>query len=98
LTTSFMLWRNAPARTGDERRVKRQIEENIIYAAGLLGHFVTDAAQPLHTTVAGNGWSPRLPNPKGYLGRDIHKRFESDYVNAAIEERDFAPLVPATAR
>lgn len=93
LTVRFMMWRKAGARTAEERRIRRQIEQNIIYVAGQLGHFVTDVGMPLHTSVHGNGWRADLPNPNGYTGQGIHARFESDYVNAAIEERDFAPLV-----
>ena len=93
LTNGFMRWRNARTRTPVERRIRRQIEENVIYTAGLLGHFVTDTAQPLHTTVHVNGWSPRVPNPRGFVGKDIHPRFELTYVNAALEEADFASLL-----
>jgi len=93
LTSGFMLWRLAPAHTAVERRIKRQIEQNVLYSAGILAHFVTDTAQPLHTTLSTNGWSPRLPNPRGFVGENIHSRFETTYVDAAIEERDFAPLV-----
>ena len=35
-----------------------------IYAMGILGHYVGDCAQPLHTTDKFNGWTG--PNPKGY--------------------------------
>jgi hypothetical protein len=37
---------------------------DIIYAMGVIGHYVGDAAQPLHTTVHHNGWVGR--NPNGY--------------------------------
>jgi hypothetical protein len=92
LTVSFMMWRNAKSRTPADKRIKRQIEQNVIHAAGLLAHFVTDTAMPLHTTISGNGWSPRIPNPKHYTGVDVHKRFEVDYVNT-LEEKDFEKLV-----
>lgn len=97
LAVNFMLWRHAPETTATERRIKRQIEQNIIHIAGLLSHFVTDTGQPLHTTRHVNGWNPETPNPKGYAGRDIHRRFETDFVRAAIEQKDFAELVPKTA-
>jgi len=38
--------------------------EDAIYAMGILGHYVGDSAQPLHTTNKFNGWTG--PNPKGY--------------------------------
>jgi hypothetical protein len=97
LTNGFLHWRNAGNTTTVERRVKRQIEQNIIHAAGRLAHFVTDTAQPLHTSVSTNGWSPRVPNPRHFVGENIHARFETSYVNAAIEERDFQALVGPVA-
>jgi hypothetical protein len=97
LTNGFMYWRNARAGTASERRVKRQIEQNILYSAGMLAHFVTDTAQPLHTSIATNGWPATLPNPHHFVGEGIHQRFETFYVNATIEEGDFQPLVGPVA-
>jgi hypothetical protein len=37
---------------------------NIVYAMGIIGHYVADGAQPLHTTVHHNGWDGE--NPQGY--------------------------------
>jgi hypothetical protein len=37
---------------------------NAIYVMGILGHYVGDCAQPLHTTIHHNGWIG--PNPNGY--------------------------------
>jgi hypothetical protein len=93
LTVNFILWRRAPEATDTERRIKRQIEQNIIHIAGLLSHFVTDTGQPLHTTFHVDGWSSQAPNPNGYVGKSIHRRFETDYVRNAIEEQDFERLV-----
>src|ERR1017187_912192 len=39
-------------------------EQAALFYAGWLGHYVGDAAQPLHTTVKFNGWVG--PNPNGY--------------------------------
>jgi len=39
-------------------------EQDVIYAMGILGHYVGDCAQPLHTTDKFNGWTG--PNPNGY--------------------------------
>lgn len=95
LTVNFMLWRKAPEDTEVLRRVKRQIEQNIIHIAGLLSHFITDTAQPLHTTVHVLGWAPHVPNPNGYTpeGDGIHGRFETTFVERALEESDFEQLV-----
>jgi len=38
--------------------------EDIIYTMGVLGHYVGDSAQPLHTTDKFNGWTG--PNPNGF--------------------------------
>jgi hypothetical protein len=39
-------------------------QANILYVMGVLGHYVGDCAQPLHTTKHHNGWVG--DNPKGY--------------------------------
>lgn len=39
-------------------------QQNIIYLMGVMGHFVGDASQPLHTTRHFNGWVG--PNPQNY--------------------------------
>ena len=42
-------------------------QANIIYVMGVMGHFVGDGSQPLHTTVHFNGWVGE--NPKSYTTR-----------------------------
>ena len=54
-------------------------EANILFYAGWLGHYVGDAANPLHTTIYYNGWVG--PNPNHYTTAHIHWPFESDMVN-----------------
>ena len=39
-------------------------QQNVIYLMGLMGHFVGDATQPLHTTKHHHGWVGK--NPFGY--------------------------------
>ena len=39
-------------------------QADIIYVMGVMGHYVGDGSQPLHTTVHFNGWVG--DNPKGY--------------------------------
>jgi len=39
-------------------------QADIVYVMGVMGHFVGDGSQPLHTTVHFNGWVGE--NPKGY--------------------------------
>ena len=39
-------------------------QANALYVMGVMGHYVADGAQPLHTTVHANGWTG--DNPHGY--------------------------------
>ncbi len=90
LRVQFQLWRQAPRRTARERAERRQIEQNIVVIAGVLGHFVADGAQPHHTTVHYDGWNTAFaPNPHGYTTEGgVHLRFENDFVNEAVRESD----------
>ena len=74
------------------------IEERIVNDAGILGHFVTDASQPHHTTIHFNGWDAGTPNPEGYT-RDngFHARFERYFVEAHVTDADLADHMPADA-
>jgi hypothetical protein len=70
------------------------VEHAIIFYAGWLGHYVADAAQPLHTTIYYNGWVG--PNPNNYTTEHhIHAEFEGNYVGANVTATDFAGLVKA---
>jgi hypothetical protein len=53
-------------------------QANIIYIMGMMGHFVGDAAQPLHVTKHHNGWVG--DNPHGYsTWPRIHQWIDGDY-------------------
>lgn len=92
LRVAFRQWR--AARSPVERAF---IEARIINEAGILGHYVTDASNPAHTTIHFNGW--KGPNPKGYATDNrFHSRFESGFVQAALRYDDVRPLVPAEVR
>jgi hypothetical protein len=83
LTVEWRLWRAAPAGSVD----REFIERDIIRDSGILGHFVADAAQPLHDTINYNGWI--TPNPNGYANDcQIHARFETDFVTHTISTND----------
>jgi hypothetical protein len=72
----------------------KPVEAEIVFLAGWLGHYVGDAAQPLHTSYRYNGWLG--DNPNGYTSsRKIHGQFESNFVQNNIKESDVAPLIPA---
>lgn len=54
-------------------------QQNIIYLMGVMGHFVGDAAQPLHTTKHHHGWVGA--NPHGYsTNYAIHSRIDGGYI------------------
>jgi len=79
----------------DARKNTKPVEGEILFLAGILGHFVADGSMPLHTSIQYNGWVG--PNPNGYTtGHKIHSLFEGDFVHDNIKQQDFAPLVNAT--
>jgi hypothetical protein len=68
-----------------EHKDTRGVEAAAIFYAGWLGHYVGDAAQPLHTTIQYNGWVG--PNPNGYTTEHkIHWQFEGPFVDANLHE------------
>ena len=82
-------------RTLENKQDTRAVEAEIVFLAGILGHFVADGSQPLHATMRYNGWTG--PNPNGYtVEHKIHSEFEGDYVHFNVKAEDFAGLVAAT--
>jgi hypothetical protein len=94
LVNAFRNWRNA--KTPADRESSRA---NAVYVAGILGHYVGDGSQPMHMTIHYNGWVATVPNPKNFT-RDngIHSRYETAYVNAAIDAGKVGPNVHAPQR
>jgi len=66
---------------------------NLIYVMGVMGHFVGDVAQPLHTTDHHNGWVG--DNPNGYTTRPgIHSWIDSGFIGRiGVELSDLKPRV-----
>ncbi|MEO6724993.1 MAG: hypothetical protein ABIU20_01395 [Blastocatellia bacterium] len=97
LRIEFRLWR-----AEKDSNKRKWIEQRIINDAGILGHYVSDSANPHHTTIHFNGWSGE--NPKGYTvftrepNQGIHQRFEEIFVGAKINTNDILPLVAAAPR
>jgi hypothetical protein len=94
------VWERLKSAMRDYRKLKadhketKPVENEIVFLAGWLGHYVADGSQPLHTTIQYNGWTG--PNPNGYTTEHkIHALFESIYVSANIKATDVAPLIPA---
>ncbi len=82
-------YRQMPADSKD----RRALEQEIVFLAGILGHWVGDGSQPLHATYEYNGWTG--DNPNGYAtDHGTHSRFESTYVKANVNaQKDVAPLI-----
>ena len=88
LMVSFRNWRSS--QPGSSERA--HIERDIIHVAGVLAHYVGDGAQPLHATMNYNGWV--TPNPNNYaVDCGTHSRFETQWVNHAIDVREVLPKV-----
>jgi hypothetical protein len=93
LRVSFRLWRAAP-----DAGTKAWIEQRILDDAGILGHYVADASNPLHTTVHHNGWVSRN-NRRGFTtDNTLHGRFEGKFVDGHIKIEDVRPRVGAQAK
>lgn len=93
LVVGFTRWRAAA--TDAERG---WIEDRILNDAGTLGHYVTDASQPHHTTIHFNGWAGGTPNPNGFTNEnDFHFRFETQFVEPNVTLDHIRPLIPAQA-
>ncbi len=70
---------------------------DIVYMMGVMGHYVGDCAQPLHTTVHHNGWVG--PNPNGYsTWQGIHGWIDGGFINkAGIKAADLTPRATPAA-
>jgi hypothetical protein len=94
LVVSWRLWRGE---LDPERR--SWIEQRILNDAGILGHYVTDGANPHHTSVHHNGWNQNFPNPRGFTsGPGFHSRFESQFVEANITLDQLLPRISESPR
>jgi len=93
LTVQWRLWR------GSRSEERPQIEQNIIFLSGVLGHFVSDGANPHHTSMHYNGWA-FAENPNRYpTDCETHGRFESVFVTQTIVTADVIPkLAPPVLR
>lgn len=80
-------------RLAKDEKLKRMIELEMAGYMGRLGHYIADAAMPLHVSIHHDGWVG--PNPKEYT-RDprVHGRFETQFVDLIeLKEADFKPLI-----
>ena len=98
LTSLWTRWHDA-----EDPREREFLEARILDDAGILGHYVTDASQPHHTTVHFDGWNAgrgaSAPNPEGFTTRrGLHGRFETAFVSAHVRAGSVAAGVPDRAR
>ena len=104
LRMDFAYWRvddyeatHGPIAVRAKARASARVDEALVLRdAGVWGHYVADASQPLHITVHFNGWGD-YPNPNGYSNSPhFHDLFESDFVEHFITQagvaRRLAPL------
>jgi hypothetical protein len=82
----------------DPKQVKEYLAQDVAFYMGWLGHYIADAAQPLHNSRHHDGWDG--DNPKGYTrDPDIHGRFETEYVDLiSVKESDVLPFVAKQPR
>lgn len=68
-------------------------QDNIVYLMGVMGHYVGDCGQPLHSTVHHNGWVG--PNPHGYTTwSGIHQWVDGGLIaKAEIKTEAISPRV-----
>lgn len=74
-------------------------QADIIETMGMMGHYVADGAQPLHTTVNYNGWTTP-DNPGGFSNsKTIHSWIDSGFIQkVGITAAELRPqLQPATS-
>lgn len=90
LVVAFREYRMALA----AQRSTAPAERNVIFYMGWLGHYIGDAANPLHTTIHYNGWVGK--NPHGYTtDKNTHFKFESQFVHDNLTPADFEADVKA---
>jgi len=82
----------------DIEQVKAMLANDVAFYMGWLGHYIADAAMPLHNSKHHDGWVG--DNPKNYTrDPEIHGRFESSYVDLiGVTEADVLSHVRKDAR
>src|SRR5580698_5474934 len=82
----------------DPAQIKEFLAIDVAFYMGWLGHYIADAAQPLHNSRHHDGWDG--DNPKNYTrDPEIHGRFESAYVDLIkVTEGDLTPYIGKARR
>ncbi len=81
LKSAFSCLKTFQAGAGTPEEVANA-QQNVIYVMGVMGHFVGDAAQPLHTTKHYNGWVGANPN-RYTTSRTFHAWIDGGFVAKA---------------
>ncbi len=85
-------------RATQDAKIKPMIEREIAQYMGRLGHYVADAAMPLHVSVHHDGWVGENPNEYTRDPR-VHGRFETQFVELIeLKESDFVAKVKPAQR
>ena len=88
-----------------EHQPTEAVEQDAVFYAGWLSHYVADSSQPLHTTIHYDGWVG--PNPNGYTVHvesgpgshpGLHWKFEGVFVAANIKTEDITPYMHPVQR
>ncbi len=78
----------------------KSAKENIIYVMGVMGHYVGDASQPLHTTIYHHGWTTN-DNPNHYTtSYGFHGWIDGGFLNktGGLDERKLARKIHRAER
>lgn len=67
------------------------VENDALFYAGWLGHYVGDGCNPLHTSIFYDGWVGN--NPNGYTIEKVHWLVESGFVHNNLDKLDPSALV-----
>jgi hypothetical protein len=96
LKSEFSYWKAFQNYGGTPEEIANA-QENILYVMGVMGHFVGDAAQPLHATIHHHGWVGK--NPNGYTtNTTFHSWIDGGYfrkTGGLKAEPLFAKIQPA---
>jgi len=94
LRNAFRNFRNA--KNAADRESARA---NAVHYAGILGHYVADGSMPMHLSVHFSGWADGYSNPRAFTkDRMFHARYETAYVDAAINAASVKAKVEAPQR
>jgi hypothetical protein len=87
-------------KTGGTGQEIKNAKENIVYVMGVMGHYVGDASQPLHTTMYHHGWTS-ANNPNHYTTNySFHAWIDGGFfrTNKGINVRKLIPQIKPAAK